>query len=93
MTETRRAHLHQHLAGARRIEVQRLDVQVEQAIMVGDTSYDLEMAQNIAMPRVGVSYGVHSVEVLQRYQPLTIADDVPSLHDFLVQQYRLRQAS
>ncbi|MDV2483639.1 HAD-IA family hydrolase [Acinetobacter towneri] len=69
------------------------DVQVEQAIMVGDTSYDLEMAQNIAMPRVGVSYGVHSVEVLQRYQPLTIADDVPSLHDFLVQQYRLRQAS
>jgi phosphoglycolate phosphatase len=51
------------------------------------------MAQNIAMPRVGVSYGVHSVEVLQRYQPLTIADDVPSLHDFLVQQYRLRQAS
>lgn len=32
------------------------------------------------------------VEVLQRYQPLTIAHDVPSLHDFLVQQYRLRQA-
>ena len=68
------------------------DVPVGQAIMVGDTSFDLEMAQNIAMPRVGVSYGVHSVEVLQRYQPLTIAHDVPSLHDFLVQQYRLRQA-
>ena len=68
------------------------DVPVGQAIMVGDTSFDLEMAQNIAMPRVGVSYGVHSVEVLQRYQPLTIAHDVPSVHDFLVQQYRLRQA-
>ncbi len=54
---------------------------------------DLEMAQNIAMPRVGVSYGVHSVEVLQRYQPLTIAHDVPSLHEFLVQQYRLHLAA
>lgn len=55
----------------------------EQAIMVGDTSYDLEMAKNIAMPRVGVSYGVHSVDVLKQYQPLMIADDVPVLHDYL----------
>ena len=58
-------------------------VKAERAIMVGDTSYDLEMAQNIAMPRVGVSYGVHSVDVLQRFSPLTIADDVNTLHQFL----------
>ena len=58
-------------------------VNVERAIMVGDTSYDLEMAQNIAMPRVGVSYGVHSVDVLQRFSPLTIANDVNTLHQFL----------
>ena len=58
-------------------------VSPEQAIMVGDTSYDLEMAKNIAMPRVGVSYGVHSVDVLQQYQPLMIAENVPVLHDYL----------
>ena len=58
-------------------------VQAEHAIMVGDTSYDLEMAQNIAMPRVGVSYGVHSVEVLQHFNPLYIAHDVAALHQFL----------
>ncbi|WP_089605836.1 HAD-IA family hydrolase [Acinetobacter piscicola] len=58
-------------------------VNAERAIMVGDTSYDLEMAQNIAMPRVGVSYGVHSVDVLQRFSPLTIANDVNTLHQFL----------
>lgn len=58
-------------------------VKAERAIMVGDTSYDLEMAQNIAMPRVGVSYGVHSVDVLQRFNPLSIAHDVNALHQFL----------
>ena len=58
-------------------------VKAEQAIMVGDTSYDLEMAQNIAMPRVGVAYGVHTKNVLQQFNPLTIADDVASLDQFL----------
>lgn len=58
-------------------------VSAERAIMVGDTSYDLEMAQNIAMPRVGVSYGVHTVDVLQRFNPLTVAHNVNTLHQFL----------
>lgn len=49
------------------------------ALMVGDTSYDLEMAQRIAMPRIGVSYGVHSAERLQQYQPLAVVRDVAGL--------------
>ncbi|OTG67684.1 HAD-IA family hydrolase [Acinetobacter silvestris] len=67
-------------------------VKAEQAIMVGDTSYDLEMAQNIMMPSVGVGYGVHTPQVLQQFNPLMIADDVSSLHDFLNQQVQLREA-
>lgn len=66
--------------------LQQTGVKAEHAIMVGDTSYDLHMAQNIAMPRVGVSYGVHSVEVLQAFHPLSIAPDVMTLHQFLNQQ-------
>lgn len=58
-------------------------VSVEQAVMIGDSSYDLEMAQRLRMPRIGVGYGVHSVEVLQKFQPLTIAKDVQELHSFL----------
>lgn len=42
-------------------------VSVEQAVMIGDSSYDLEMAQRLGMPRIGVGYGVHSVEVLQSF--------------------------
>ncbi|AXY55641.1 HAD family hydrolase [Acinetobacter chinensis] len=71
--------------------LQHTGIQADRAIMVGDTSYDLEMAKNIAMPRVGVSYGVHSIEVLQRFNPLSIAHDVEALHDFLLKQVQLKQ--
>lgn len=67
-------------------------IAAEQAIMVGDTSYDLEMALNIAMPRVGVSYGVHSIATLNQFQPLYIADSVNALRHFLLQQSALREA-
>ncbi|MDN5512770.1 HAD-IA family hydrolase [Acinetobacter sp.] len=67
-------------------------ISVENAIMVGDTSYDLEMAQNIAMPRIGVSYGVHTPEVLARYNPLAIVEDVADLHQLLLKHVNLKQA-
>ncbi len=67
-------------------------VKAEQAIMVGDTSYDLEMAQNIAMPRIGVSYGVHTPETLAQFNPIAIAADVKSLHQLLLNQVNLKQA-
>ena len=49
------------------------------AVMIGDTSYDLEMAQRIAMPRIGVSYGVHTAERLQQYQPLAVVSQMAEL--------------
>nr|WP_171257368.1 HAD-IA family hydrolase [Acinetobacter larvae] len=56
----------------------------QQAILVGDTSYDLEMARNISMPRIGVSYGVHDVATLAQYQPLAIVDSIAQLHQTLL---------
>ena len=61
-------------------------VKAENAIMVGDSSYDLHMAANIGMPSVGVAYGVHPVEVLQQFKPLYIADHVHALQQFLLTQ-------
>jgi phosphoglycolate phosphatase len=58
-------------------------IALDDAVMIGDTSYDMEMAQQIAMPRIGVSYGVHSVDVLQSYQPLAIVDSIYQLQEFL----------
>ena len=60
-----------------------MQVSTDSAIMVGDTSYDLEMAQNLNMPRIGVSYGVHSIDTLQQYQPLAIVHNLQELHVYL----------
>lgn len=56
-----------------------LDVDVADAVMVGDTEFDLGMAATIGMPRIGVSYGVHSVWQLEAHQPNAIIDDISEL--------------
>lgn len=56
----------------------------QESIMIGDSSYDMEMAQRLAMPRLAVSYGVHGIDVLKQYQPLAIVDNLYQLHDYLI---------
>ncbi|HEY8940440.1 MAG TPA: HAD-IA family hydrolase [Cellvibrio sp.] len=46
----------------------------EDAVMIGDTEYDMEMAKNIAMPRIAVSYGAHHVDRLHVYEPVLCLD-------------------
>ena len=60
-----------------------LQVPAERAVMGGETEYDLEMARAIGMDRVGVTYGVHTPARLAASQPVWVAEDVPSLFDWL----------
>ncbi len=50
-----------------------------EALMVGDTEYDLAMAREAGMPSVGVSHGVHDVSRLARHAPVAIIDELPAL--------------
>jgi phosphoglycolate phosphatase len=50
-------------------------------VMVGDTTYDLEMAQAAEVRGVGVAWGHHSVERLQPLAP--VADTVAELESLL----------
>ncbi|MFP3978068.1 HAD family hydrolase [Marinobacter sp. KMM 10035] len=54
-----------------------------EAVMIGDTRYDLEMAQRIGMPSIGVEWGVHKRDVLGDYAPHAIVDTVTDLRDVL----------
>lgn len=54
-----------------------------QAVMIGDTTYDMEMAQRIGMPAIGVRWGVHDHETLGRFSPIAIVDTVPALRTLL----------
>ncbi|RYY79604.1 MAG: HAD family hydrolase [Moraxellaceae bacterium] len=59
-------------------------IAIERTVMVGDTTYDLQMAQSIGMSRIGVSYGAHSETMLAAYQPLAIVHSVSELAQWLV---------
>jgi phosphoglycolate phosphatase len=52
---------------------------VEQAVMVGDSEYDLDMARRLLVPAIGVSWGVHSVERLQQQGPVAVIDRLQQL--------------
>ena len=52
---------------------------VSDAVMVGDTEYDLNMAAAANMASIGVSYGVHSRERLHACGPHTIIDHFSEL--------------
>jgi len=56
-----------------------LDIKAQHAVMVGDTSHDMKMAQAIDMPRVGVTHGVHGRDVLSQFAPKAIIDSIPQL--------------
>lgn len=51
-----------------------LQLSPRECLMVGDSRYDLQMAHALGMDRIGVSYGVHSPQVLQEYAPKAIID-------------------
>ncbi len=52
-------------------------------VMVGDTSFDLEMARNAGMPRFAVTYGAHTRERLLDYAPVACFNSFPELSTYL----------
>ncbi|MCW9013969.1 MAG: HAD-IA family hydrolase [Gammaproteobacteria bacterium] len=61
----------------------QLGLEVADALMIGDTEYDMEMAKNIGMDRLGVSYGVHATERLEIHQPIGCIHNITELTDYL----------
>lgn len=55
----------------------------EEVLMIGDTSYDLDMARRAGIDRVAMSYGVHEVVDLQTFEPLHVFDHFNELVDWL----------
>jgi len=58
-------------------------LKVADALMIGDSEYDLQMANNAGSESVAVSYGVHDVERLQQCEPLGIIHNISELSDYL----------
>jgi len=60
-----------------------LDVTRERAVMIGDTSHDMEMAAAADVARVGVAYGAHPRENLLKHAPVACVDSFGELTQWL----------
>jgi len=60
-----------------------LDLGARDALMVGDTLYDLEMAHNAGMHSLAVTWGMHDRELLQKCRPTYIIDALNELPEIV----------
>jgi phosphoglycolate phosphatase len=60
-----------------------LSVPASNAVMIGDTTFDLEMAAAVGMRSIGVAHGVHDVDSLAKHSPVDIVPDLIALAPLL----------
>jgi phosphoglycolate phosphatase len=63
--------------------LEQFDLTAEQTLMVGDTEFDLDMAQRINMPRLGVTYGAHAKDRLLKYDPIACIDHFKDIKKYI----------
>ncbi|MCD5992526.1 HAD-IIIA family hydrolase [Pseudomonas sp. CDFA 602] len=59
------------------------DVAPERSLMIGDSSFDLQMARNAGMDSVAVGYGAQSLDSLREFQPRLAIDHFSELRTWL----------
>ena len=64
--------------------MEALNANPQDCIMVGDTVFDLELAQKVGVKTAAVSWGVHSVEKLEQQNPDFLASSFSELHKWLM---------
>ncbi|MEF8756265.1 MAG: HAD-IA family hydrolase [Accumulibacter sp.] len=60
-----------------------LAVAGERALMIGDTTHDLQMARNAGVAALAVAYGAHPVAALDAMQPLACVQELAELAAWL----------
>ena len=56
-----------------------MNIKPSEMLMVGDTDFDMDMAERAGVDRVGVSYGAQACHRLESFNPLCIVDDLSEL--------------
>jgi len=63
--------------------MERLAVEPHATLMIGDTTHDLDLAQNAGAAGLAVTYGAHPSEGLTSRAPLAAVDSIPELRVWL----------
>lgn len=64
--------------------MEEMGVLPARTLMIGDTSYDLQMAHNAGVSAIGVTYGAHTAEQWQGLSPIQQFSDFASLSTWLL---------
>ena len=65
--------------------LEALDVAPERALMIGDTTHDMQMARAAGMDRLAVAHGAHEARELLEYEPLACVQDCDELARWLAE--------
>ena len=60
-----------------------LSIEPDRTLMIGDTTHDLQLASNAGVASLAVTYGAHSVSLLEKFNALAMVDDVAALSAWL----------
>jgi phosphoglycolate phosphatase len=63
--------------------LEELNVLPEHAVMIGDTSHDMAMAQAAGIDRIGITLGVHDKKFLDIYKPKAVVNSLSELQQLL----------
>lgn len=61
-----------------------LDVKPEDALMIGDSQYDLKMAQHAGVDSIGITHGAGSEQSLQECAPKAIVHSIKQLAELIL---------
>ena len=64
--------------------LEQVGLEADRALMVGDTTYDMQMARHAGMDRLAVTYGVHGRELLTEHDPLACLDSFTEVYAWLM---------
>lgn len=64
--------------------LKEFNIAPDQMLMVGDTSFDLDMARALDMDSIGMTHGAHSPQILRDSAPLALCDSLNELKNWIV---------
>jgi phosphoglycolate phosphatase len=68
------------------ITVDRLGIQLSDTVVIGDSTFDLEMAKNAGVDAIGVTTGIHTAEHLLKAEPKYIVSSLLEVTPLIIQR-------
>ena len=59
-------------------------VKKDEALIIGDSSYDLEMAENAGIDSLGVTFGAQRIEELVKYKPKAMVNNPYEIFEWIM---------